>query len=376
MKVLPSSMVMAPQLYCLACLVAFVEFQCHAFKPLNQRSTLSGDLLRSRDYCTWRRSSSSPLLYSIRGGSSEQEIEDENDEDDSYYDFISSFESELAEIRREAELEAENEMKKLLGLVDSSNGTVNDTNEEEEEDEEDHDGETEIIEPEYQGDTDGLNESDQYEGVEGGSDVPLEESIEARPDEEETNESTSDNDILLHSDESINQQDIGSDDEDKVEEENDEELKDDKVDVQDERDMIVGISESVDVTVDSTEPLGTSMDDSTTERENIGSSRKMKPKLTKKKSKAHKRKKKKVKARIDLAVESDMADGGQVDIGESLLLTRTRGNDEEVAQPHQSGIWYYLRSDLGRALCLFIATIIVAILTKRLERQMEAEGAI
>ena len=157
---------------------------------------------------------------------------------------------------------------------------------------------------------------------------------------------------------------------------NDEELKDDKVDVQDERDMIVGISESVDVTVDSTEPLGTSMDDSTTERENIGSSRKMKPKLTKKKSKAHKRKKKKVKARIDLAVESDMADGGQVDIGESLLLTRTRGNDEEVAQPRQSGIWYYLRSDLGRALCLFIATIIVAILTKRLERQMEAEGAI
>jgi len=132
-------MVMAPQLYCLVCLVAFVEFQCHAFKPLSQRSTLSlsGNLLRSRSYYSWHRSTSLPSsLYSIRGGSSEQEIDDEYDEDDtSYYeDFIASFESELAEIRREAELEAENEMKKLLGLVDNDEAVEDNDEEEEEED--------------------------------------------------------------------------------------------------------------------------------------------------------------------------------------------------------------------------------------------------
>ena len=171
----------------------------------------------------------------------------------------------------------------------------------------------------------------------------------------------------MNDDDEINQQDIELEDEKDAEEEVDEVLNDDQIDVHNEMDLSGDNAESVDFNEDSIETIDSMVDDFKS-----SSTRGKKPKASKKNSKA---KKKKVKSRIDSAVESDTSDGGRIEVGESVLITRsTRDSDEEVAQTRQSGIWYYLRSDLGRALCLFIATIIVAILTKRLERQMAAEG--
>jgi hypothetical protein len=339
--------------------------------------------MRCRGYYSWHRSSSSPspspslspLLFSIRGGGSNEEMDDEYDENDaSYYDFIASFESELAEIRREAELEAENEMKKIRGLIERRDGVdeVDDDDDDEEEGEEEE--EEEVIEPDYQGGTDGSNENDNHEGIDGDSDVLQVENVEAIPEEdgeqEEANESTDllgDRDGVLNGDDEINQQDIELEDEEDAEEEVDEVLNDDQIDVHNEMDLSGDNAESVDFNEDSIETIDSMVDDFKS-----SSTRGKKPKASKKNSKA---KKKKVKSRIDSAVESDTSDGGRIEVGESVLITRsTRDSDEEVAQTRQSGIWYYLRSDLGRALCLFIATIIVAILTKRLERQMAAEG--
>jgi hypothetical protein len=346
----------APKIYYyFAWLAVLLELQCYAFKPLSQGSTtLSDDLpLRSRCYYSWRRLSPLASLNSIRGGTSDNDIENEYDEDEaSYYDFIASFESELAEIRREAELEAENEMKKIRGLIEPRD------------DDDEH--EEEFIQTEYHGGTDGSNENDQYDGFDGNSDVPNEENIEASSGLEETNKSTDEGGLVFHGGESTKQRDIEVY-EDKRGKEIVEELNDDKTAIIVDGDLIGGgITESV----------GASMGDFTSANEKFGSSREMKPKASKTKNKVNKKKKKKVKSRIGLSVESD-TDGGRGDIiGGSVLQTRTCESDEDIALTRKSGVWYYLRSDLGRALCLFIATIIVAILTKRLERQMETEGIV
>ena len=97
-----------------------------------------------------------------------------------------------------------------------------------------------------------------------------------------------------------------------------------------------------------------------------------KSKVSKKKKKKTSKqdKKKKKKTRINVSEESELSEHGEqvIDLGDSVMLSK------EVAKPRQSGIMFYLRSDLGRALCLFIATIVIAILTTRMQRQMEAEG--
>ena len=89
----------------------FWDVQCHAFK-WSQRSALvipsflEGDLHIRTGKCHRQ-------LSSIRGGGDDN---DENNLDDNaaYLEFIASFESELAEIRLEAETEVENEMKFVL----------------------------------------------------------------------------------------------------------------------------------------------------------------------------------------------------------------------------------------------------------------------
>ena len=104
----------------------------------------------------------------------------------------------------------------------------------------------------------------------------------------------------------------------------------------------------------------------------VGTSRHSQKIIHDKKKKASKqgKKKKKKKMRINVSEESKLSEHGEqvIDLGDSVMLSK------EVAEPRQSGIMFYLRSDLGRALCLFIATIALAILTTRMQRQMEAEG--
>ena len=101
----------------------------------------------------------------------------------------------------------------------------------------------------------------------------------------------------------------------------------------------------------------------------------VKSKTSKKgKKKSSKQGKEKKKTRItESEDEEGSSDGKEVAIGgDSVLLTQT---EDEVAQPRQSGLLYYLRSDLMRALCLFAATVALAIITKRMERQLLAAEA-
>jgi hypothetical protein len=65
--------------------------------------------------------------------------------------------------------------------------------------------------------------------------------------------------------------------------------------------------------------------------------------------------------------------GGHVDFGDAIMLSHNKKTDD-VAPSLQSGIWVFVRSDLGRALGLFIATVLLAIITTRLQRQMELEA--
>lgn len=109
-----------------------------------------------------------------------------------------------------------------------------------------------------------------------------------------------------------------------------------------------------------------------------GDKQDIKPKSAKKKKKKASKQgkeKKKEKKRITVSEEeSEPSDTDQqeVDVGDSVLLTRVE--EGEVAESQQKGIWYYLRSDLGRALTLFIATVLIAVLTQRMQKQMEEEG--
>jgi len=90
------------------------------------------------------------------------------------------------------------------------------------------------------------------------------------------------------------------------------------------------------------------------------------PKASKKKRKLSKTSKSKAKKKNRQSEESELSG-----LGRSATLAFT---EDELVQPPQSGILFYLRSDLGRALCLFLSTVLLALLTQRLQRQLEAEG--
>merc|ERR1712216_622180 len=90
--------------------------------------------------------------------------------------------------------------------------------------------------------------------------------------------------------------------------------------------------------------------------------------IPKKKPKSRKKTR---KTRINSMNECNLRDESRGYSGESIMPMRTQ---DEVIELPQSGIWFYLRSDLGRALLLLVATIALSILTQRVQRQMEAEG--
>eukprot|EP00581_Thalassiosira_minuscula_P010606 CAMPEP_0183722140 /NCGR_PEP_ID=MMETSP0737-20130205/14188_1 /TAXON_ID=385413 /ORGANISM="Thalassiosira miniscula, Strain CCMP1093" /LENGTH=432 /DNA_ID=CAMNT_0025952253 /DNA_START=247 /DNA_END=1545 /DNA_ORIENTATION=+ len=414
--------------------------QCHSFKRVRRRYNLpisakhhlhlpSHCHPHRRNSCKRNFLSSTPqLLLSIRGGkTSDGHDEDDYDEDEFTQSFIASFESELAEIRRNAEEEAENEIQKLRELIERRDGDVKEEEDAEAGNEDDDVNPESAKNVELKVDAE-ENETEESEPAEE-EEVIQEEEVDTSPDEggTEANDQT-----IIGSDEvlsedgntvDIDQSDTESDIEDDAEEESvsiedtedlqdgeskssgeelagdeTEEEVDDQTQIESdagndideesasaEDDDVLELDES-DATINDEAADVTSVDESACESseasDNDVNELVIKPKKSKKKKrkkKSSKMGKRKKKAKIHYSEEesdfSDLSDEIETDyVGDSISLTRTE--DEVMEQPPQSGVWFYLRSDLGRALVLFIATIALAILTQRVQRQMEEEGAI
>ena len=267
------------------------------------------------------------------GGDNDEDVELGDDDDDKdinkvYLDFIASFESELADIRRDVEMEAENEMNKLLGLFAvESRGKVEDETE---------------MESEYY---DSISFDDDDENIDSSNNgVSLEETLKILPSSvssesyyESENESNQE-DALPENDETIISELI---------------IKNDSKDEPDNKAITDTTTEPAGLTTYAGESRDTRIVDFTTIAESKVSAR-TKPKTNKRKTKASKKGKTKIKARQhydDVVIELS--------------------DDLEELQSQSGGIRGFLQSDLGRVLKLFIPTMILAIITTRMQRQMD-----
>ena len=388
---------MLHQLIVAVLVLASIDVQCHAFRRIARRSTLPISTINKSGLHSTRHLKQPRYqyinFYSIRGGSDNND-EDQYDYDDEFtLDFIASFESELAEIRREAEREAENEMLKLRGLIERR-GVEEDVDVEDDDAElnnnadavesKENDQASSLVEEEEElknaipeeeeSDTISNEEINVIDPTETESEevLPSNESEEVLPSNESGETIDLDNDVEEEETETI----MVEDDDYLQYQEITEELPDESVvigDYSDEESDTEAtpnsaelVDEPVPIVVDETIAIvdETEEDDDTV----IDAKSKVSKKKKKKASKQGKKKKK--KTRINVSEESKLSEHGEqvIDLGDSVMLSK------EVAEPRQSGIMFYLRSDLGRALCLFIATIALAILTTRMQRQMEAEG--
>lgn len=252
-------------------------------------------------------------FISFRGGGENDEDNELGGDDDNnnnnnnsavYLDFIAAFESELADIRRDVEMEAENEMNKLLGLFAVEyRGKVEDETE---------------MESEYY---DSISVDDDDENIDSSI------KILTSGDEEE----------LPENDETISQIIMNNDSQDKP-----------VLEV-----ITDPITEPIELTTNAAESRDTRIVEFTTIAQSKVNAR-MKSKTNKRKTKASKKGKTKIKARPhydDVIIESS--------------------DDLEELQSQSGGIRGFLQSDLGRVLKLFIPTMILAIITTRMQRQMD-----
>jgi len=266
----------------------------------------------------------------FRGGGDDEDVElgDDDDKDINkvYLDFIASFESELADIRRDVEMEAENEMNKLLGLFAvESRGKGEDETE---------------MESEYY---DSISFDDDDENIDSSNNgVSLEETLKILPSSvssvsyyESENESDQE-DALPENDETIISELI---------------IKNDSKDEPDNEAITDTTTEPAGLTTYAGESRDTQIVDFTTIAESKVSAR-TKPKTNKRKTKASKKGKTKIKARQHY-------DDVIIELSDDLEESQT------------GGIWGFLQSDLGRVLKLFIPTMILAIITTRMQRQMD-----
>jgi len=438
-------------------MMAYMCIQCHAFRRINHISIMPISTINNKGILARfhrHKTSNTQLIYTIRGGSDEYNNNKDDGDDDQYNngvdqyddeyieDFISSFEAEMADIRREAELETENEMQKLRGLIDRR--VEEDIQEEEVYDIGSEDYDENIVESNEQledEDTaievdDSINdepidnedeqiaESDVYQGEELDNAITDNEGDAEKPvtiqdgdtlvddsDRSETEESDEElsNDIEIEDDvpssthddvESEDTIDLDSDTEDEISGEtvmveDDDYLPYDEITELPNESVVIGDyseeSEELDIESTMSSDMGAATpevdDDKITEvvdeeiileddeeeiiQDEIIQEVKSK---TSKKGKSSKQGKENKKIRItESDDEEDLSDGKEVAVGgDSVMLTQT---EDEVAQPRQSGLLYYLRSDLGRAICLFAATVALAIITKRMERQLLAAEA-
>jgi len=340
---------------------ASIGMQCNAFKEVKRRSALANPYHRHGvKYVNSARS-----FIPIRGGSSENYDDDEHDE--TTFNFIASFESELAEIRRGAEMEAENEMKMLRGLIEQKGVTKE---EDEEEYDKNIDGSNEnnnlnaaldIVNAELT--DDGSIEQETLQELPGEREIM--DQVESESDKESNYDVAVETVKIDAVDDDTNEETVEVDDEDDLQQsesdlpDDPDELSDNSVESDSEVKDARGDISAHDSTIDSSENADCEV------IEKAKSSKK-------KKRKSSKKGKKKGKKRKHLSEESGLWDEGEdIDLGGSVTVSC---DQNELTQPRESGILFYLRSDLGRALGLFVATIALAILTQRMQSQMEAEG--
>ncbi len=311
-----------------------------------------------------RRHLSIPVAFlSIRGGNNEElEETDTNNsevEDDNFSaEFVSSFESELMEIRQEAELEAEAELEKLRVMMGETKPRVV-VDEEEDSDQ----GSISEVEDDDEDDSSNTVEEDNIRDDEQ-NDRDEESTVVA---EEETN------DISDVAESAVEDEEIkgASNDEEQISHaSNDVDQLDDKKEDAEKSDIGEGVQSEDDVVVVT--------DDSSADEETVSavkdtdSKKQGKPKRSKaKKSKSSKPKSKSIKSNTKLIDDIDSLSGEGLGTVESVLLTRTV---EMEVESRPRGIIGFLKSDLARALSLLVATIIVSVMMQRVQRQMEAQG--
>ena len=290
-------------------LFKIVSLMASAFERVDGQFLPSSGIARHRHISNPQLQRFDRRFIFVRGGSVDIEDPDESGDDDYHtaQDFISSFESELAEIRKEAELDAESELLKLLDLMQPRG---------EEEDDYDDDG----VGVEENGDDD---DEEGLDIIDGNSEAVVSEEVEYldQPNEDdvtstETSASITETLVSPGGHESDN---------------------DERVLFQ-EANLFVGLDEE-----DSgLNPYLEDSEDKANKRRKKGKSKSSK-----------KRKKRKP---------------------ESVSVAATLQEDsEQISAEQRKGVMFYLRTDVGRALTLFIATVILALLTKRMERQMNEQ---
>eukprot|EP00584_Thalassiosira_punctigera_P027116 CAMPEP_0172579374 /NCGR_PEP_ID=MMETSP1067-20121228/139215_1 /TAXON_ID=265564 ORGANISM="Thalassiosira punctigera, Strain Tpunct2005C2" /NCGR_SAMPLE_ID=MMETSP1067 /ASSEMBLY_ACC=CAM_ASM_000444 /LENGTH=432 /DNA_ID=CAMNT_0013372093 /DNA_START=115 /DNA_END=1413 /DNA_ORIENTATION=+ len=419
--------------------------QCHSFKQSilatleleRKMCCLSHCYLPNKNCCQRCFNSAKQPLYSIRGGS----VDEKTKYDETTDSFISSFESELSQIRREISLEAENEIQKLRGLIER----MDDMEEDDEmnpkhdekidgssendnvevtiavnDDEPTENSGTVTEEKPHLGEWDAeafdqsemgiqnelrklhqlneqsvvVDEKDEmdlrcHESIDGPTNNDILEAITDGDDDKPTeNDMTGSGEGTLEklSDEeesrTLDQSEIEIDEvlpnydiaagigQSEIESDKTDDIVEESITVEVENDLRQFESkftaEPNDVSYSAKSDNDTSLDDSKDTKAHVNE--RITPKKSKKKRKLSKKAR---KAIIHLSHESDLSDECQLEMGKSIVLTSTQ---EETAQQHHSGIMFYLKSDLARALVLFVATIMVTIFLQRLQHQMEAEG--
>jgi hypothetical protein len=292
------------------------DVQCRSFKP--ERSSLIIPSTRDGGLNVRTRKRHDRILF-IRGGG-DNDDESELDDNAAYLEFITSFESELAEIRREAEMEANYEMEKLRGLFQ-------------------HEDEVKARNVTY----------DDNESIT----VPFDQlKIESKENHSEV----------------IYQPIIGSDSEVGMD---DKKMNDVGIDLYEEISKINDLAPESDAATKATSEVSDTciVDSTTIMNTETNSKGGLKPKILKRKAKASKKGKNKKKRTIFYEDMESLGAGDHDCFGGSITLTSKQ--IDNIGPSKQSGILAFIRSDLGRALGLFIATVLLAIITTRLQREME-----
>ncbi|KAK1744666.1 hypothetical protein QTG54_003957 [Skeletonema marinoi] len=358
-----------------------MEANCHFLHhQVKQRTTTTTNNNLQASYINNHRwHLSIPVAFlSIRGGSSD-EREDKNTnnlEDDNFsVDFVSSFESELMEIRQEAELEAEAELEKLrlmLGEEEDDDEEESDLGSSEVEDDDTRaDGNEEEDDNTIEPEEGNITDDEQNDGDEESSVVVVEEAVEEEEakdvsdveesagEEEETKDVSDEEERISHT--AINEEDqLGDKDEgiagSEIAEEEIGDIKENVVE-----DEAVGEADDSSAKEDTV----SATDDSDSKKQ--GKTKRSKAK----KSKSSKPTSKSKKSSRQLLDDIGSLSEGELGTGDSVVLTRTV---EIEVESRPRGISSFLKSDLVRALSLLIATIIVSVMMQRVQRQMEAQG--
>ena len=341
-----AKMIMMSQLFMLLFMLLTLPMNalCHFLHNQRRAGTSS---LSSQTICNPRRRHLSVLpvafLSSIRGGSDRG---DENDDD--FSDFVTSFESELVEIRREAELEAEAELEQLRTMLvgekvyeESDKGSDNGEDAYDDRNADEGDSKNCTDEEDANG-TDDQNSRD-------------EQSVE-----EETQDASDVVDRISTTLEVLDKP--GGDGHMSESERTDEEFVggEEYREVQSDDERVEDMNESVEENV-------TIINDSSDDTKQ-GKSKHSKAKKSKR-NKPTSKSKKPSRNLLDYNIEP--LNEVEIDIDESAVLTQTI---EKVVESRSRGIRSYLKSDLIRALAIFIATVIISLWMQRLQRQLEAQG--